>query len=177
MFQFRSLIGFVAVALTALLAACATTPQASAEPRASVALAPPAELDRYQTFAFVEPASKDPALYTSLLAQRLQQSARAELEKQGYRYSELDPDLRVNLLVVVENRPEIRYFAFTRRWPYAPEVGTYRHGQLGIDLVDARRNAVVWQGAAHGRLDEQAAQDPGYAAERAVKQIFAAFPQ
>jgi hypothetical protein len=161
----------VGLAAATLLMACATEPQVRA------ASAPAAELARYRTFAFLDPAAAEPAHDTSLLTQRMRSSARAALERQGYRYSERDPDLRVQLRIVIDTRPEIRSQGFARRWPYAPDITTYRHGTLAVDLVDARKRAVVWQGVAQGRLDESANADPGRTAEHAVGQIFAAFPQ
>lgn len=169
----RSLVA--AVLLAALTAGCALQPLVHAGPAHDVV--PEAVLASYRTFAFVDQGTPSASEYASVLTQRLQQSARVALERQGYTYSETAPDLRVNVLVVVDSRAEILDPGFMRRWPYAPEVGTYKHGLLGVDLVDARRSAVVWQGAAHARLYDHVLDDPERAVERAMTQIFANFPK
>jgi hypothetical protein len=58
----------------------------------------------------------------------------------------------------------------------AVDSAYYRQGTLSVDLVDVRRNALVWQGVAEGRVDTPAANDPGSAIEAAITEIFAGFP-
>ena len=55
------------------------------------------------------------------------------------------------------------------------ETVDVRRGTLVIDLVDARRNALVWRGVTEGHLDDEAVKDPGPAIERAVAEVFAHF--
>lgn len=161
-----------ALVLTAL-AGCAARPQLRTDRDPTV------DLRSYKTFAFFDRLPTDNSRYSSILTQRLKLSTRYELEKQGYAYSETNPDLRVNLLVKVAGKREIRSSPLGglgyRRFS-GIETTSHREGSLGIDLVDARRNALVWQGVAEGRLDAKAAKDPGPVIEETVRQIFAAFP-
>jgi hypothetical protein len=56
------------------------------------------------------------------------------------------------------------------------EVRSYREGTLNVDLVDAARKQLVWEGVAVGRLSRQSNRDPQEAADTAIGEIFARFP-
>jgi hypothetical protein len=167
-----------------LLAACASTP------RIQVDADPAAEFNRYRTFAFVSPLGTDRGEYGTLLSQRLKAAAQRELESRGYRLVEADPDLLVNFNVAVADRVEttpgpafgMGYYGY-RGGFYSPwagwgsnEVRSYREGTLNVDLVDAARKQLVWEGLAVGRLSRQTTRDPQAAADAAIGEIFARFP-
>lgn len=164
-------------ALIVLAAGCASKPDVRHDQDPAV------DLNSYKTFAFFEQAPVDKARYTTLLGARLKRATREQLERQDYVYSEANPDLRVNLRLVVLEKQEIRSspsgraFYGYRGWSNdAIETVDYRQGTLAVDLVDARRNALVWHGVAEGRLDSKAMEQPGPAIEAAVGEIFAHFP-
>jgi hypothetical protein len=175
----RTFSTFGALALAALLAlsaGCAHRPDVRHDQD------PSADLRSYKTFAFYEHASSEPSSYAALLGQRLQQATRAELERQHYVYSERSPDLRVALRLVVQNKQELRSAPGTRGlhgyrgWASNDlETVDYRQGSLVIDLVDTRRNALVWHGVAEGRLDAKAIEQPGPAIDAAVGEVFKRF--
>jgi hypothetical protein len=86
-------------AAVAATAACASRPDVRHDQDASV------DLTAYRSFAFYD----SPALrYTSLLEQRLRQATRAQLERAHCVYDERDPDLRVNYLLHVLDKQELR---------------------------------------------------------------------
>lgn len=139
-------------ALIVLLAGCASSPHVRVDRD------PGADLGAYKTFAFLE-APSDAAGYASLVTQQLRRSSRERLEKLGYAYSESNPDLRVNFSLKLADKFEIRStpgFHGYRGWGSGVQSSAYREGSLRIELVDAGRNAVVWQGVAQGRIDPQA---------------------
>jgi hypothetical protein len=142
---------------------------------------PAANLHAYRTFAFYEPLSVDGSRYSTLLGTRLKQATRAQLERSGYAYSEREPDLRVNLFLAVRERQELRSAAGAHGWyrglGHGSETVAYRQGTLAIDLVDARRRVLVWQGVAEGRIDREAAESPGRVIDDVVGEIFAGFPR
>lgn len=168
-------LALVAVALTAFAVGCASRPEVRLDQD------PHVDLRSYRTFGFYESAATERAGYTSLLNSRLQQATRVQLEKQHYVYSESNPDLRVNVLVQVADRVELRStppsrgFYGYRGWGSGVESVAYRQGTLRIDLVDSQRRALVWQGVAEGRLDSEAIRNPGPSADAAVGEIFARF--
>ena len=55
-----------------------------------------------------------------------------------------------------------------------PDVHTYyrTEGTLTIDLVDASKRQLAWQGSASGTVDDKVRQNPGAAVDSAVTQIF-----
>jgi hypothetical protein len=140
---------------------------------------PAVDLHSYQTFAFYDEPAFGPS---SLIGRHLMQATREQMERQHYTYSERDPDLRVALLLLVREHPELR--STPGRGPYGHrglgagvESTRVRDGTLRIDLVDTRRNALVWQGVAEGRVDAEAMRNPGQAVRDVVAEIFARFGQ
>ena len=165
------------IALVALLAAagCASRPEVRHDQ------APGADLRAYRSFAFTEIATDGDTPYASLLAARLKQATRAQLEHRRYVYDDAHPELLVNLRLVVREKQEIRSQPYGRAawrgWPAAEiETVDYRQGTLAIDLIDLKRRTLVWHGVAEGRLDAKAMEQPAAAIEAAVGEIFARFP-
>lgn len=164
-----------------LLATALTLGACSSGPAVRVDHDPSVQVTQYRTFGFYEPASPDAARYSTLTSQRLRLTTRAQLEALGYRYDERAPDLRVNFIIAVQDRQEVRSARTTPRgvpvyrvWGGTVDLDTvnYKVGTLAIDMVDAKRNALVWRGVAEGRLGEKDLRDPGAAVGRAVKEIF-----
>ena len=155
------LLGFAALAL----AGCA------AKPDVSRIADPDVDFHSYRTFAFVPTNG-----YPSLIERRLLAAARRQLERRGYAFDELTPDLLVNIAAVVEERRGLR--ATPGNFPAQSGVETedYRLGRMAIDLIDARRRQVVWHGAAEGRVSPAMLRDAGTAVETAVAAVFEGFP-
>ena len=169
--------------LCACIAACASRPTIRTDRD------PHADLAAYSTFAFFEPLTTDSKGYSTLLSARLRDAVRRELEKKGYRYDESSPDLLVNFNVNVRERQELRatprygYFGYRdglyevwSGYPYDFYTVSYDEGTLTIDLVDAARKQLVWQGMATGRITDEVLQHPDRAIDQAVAEIFAQFP-
>lgn len=169
--------------LVLALSSCATLS------RVDVARDPLADFSGYATFGFHSPLGTDRADGTgTILSQTLRQATRAELEGRGYRYVEDDADLRVNFHVetreVIEGlrRPGvgIGYGVFHRHYrvwaDYETDVRQYTEGTLHIDVIDAARGQLVWEGLAQGRLAEH---DFAFARDevaQAVVSVLAEFP-
>lgn len=162
-----------------VLGGCATGPNVRVDRD------PASQPSQYRTFAFYEPSASQPARYSTLTAERLRAATRARLESLGYVYAEQAPEMRVNFVVAVQDRQDVRASTTTprgvpvyRAWGGYVDLDTvhYKVGTLAIDLVDARRNALVWRGIAEGRLDEKALREPGDTVAQAVNAIFAKLP-
>jgi hypothetical protein len=176
---------FLGLALLAAgVAGCASAPTTRVDSDPTVDLA------SYRTFGFFQPLATDRGGYSTLMSEHLKQATRAQLERQGYRYSESNPDVRVNFLLEVAQRTELRstpvagggfygYRVGYARWagyPATLETQNYRQGTLSIDIVDTQKRALVWQGVAEGRIGKNLAENPGAAVESAVREVFASFP-
>lgn len=168
-------------ACAAALAAAAVLGACAGGGRVRTDQDPAADLRAYRTFAFQERHSADRLGYTSIMTQRLAYATRQRMESLGYVYDESAPELRVHFYLKVAEKMEIRTApasfapaARHRTWAQNVESVNYKEGTLRIDLVDARRRALVWQGVAEGRLDENELRHPGPAVDAAVRDIFAA---
>lgn len=162
--------------LGALVAGCASGPAVRVDQDPAV------DLKAYQTFGFFDQMATDRAQYTTILTSRLKQATRVQLERHNYIYSDNNPDLQVNFFVNVVDRQEVRSspvgrgFHGYRVWANDIDTVNYRQGTLSIDLVDAKRNELVWQGVAEGRLSQKSLKNPGPAVDQVVSEIFASFP-
>lgn len=177
----------LALACSAFFAACATGPELRTDYDRS------ADFTRYETFGFAEELGTDRAGYSSLITTHFQDAVRDEMEALGYRYVEADPDLIVNFYTRVRERSEVRtrpsmtvgvgYYGYRyglyTAWPmYEQEVDTvhYRVGTANIDVVDAERKQLIWEGVAEGRLTREALENPRPAIEATVHDLFMQFP-
>jgi len=61
-------------------------------------------------------------------------------------------------------------------YPYDIETVSYKQGTLAIDVIDANRNTLVWQGVAQGRLDAKMVKNSTPTIDKVVGEIFAGFP-
>jgi hypothetical protein len=179
--QILSLVRAVAFCSILVVCGCASGPEIRVD------MDPTANMRSFKTFAFFQPVSADSSQYTTLIGSRLRQATRAQLERIGFVYSENDPDLRVNLFLKVVDKQQVRssgsgyysyrggYYGTWSGYPYVETVD-YREGTLSIDLVDARRKQLVWQGVAEGEVSDEALKDPGPAVEKVVTRMFSNFP-
>lgn len=178
----RSLLTLAAALATALGAGCASKPEVRHDRN------PSADFSAYKTFAFQETRAPTPgapgmlgAPYTTLHEARLRQAAIRELERQGLTQVLHGADLRVHLALKVVQRQELHASPGTRSVGYRGWSTTrldtvdVRQGTLVVDLVDARRNTLVWRGVAEGTVEGDDAQNPAATIERAMADVFAGF--
>jgi hypothetical protein len=153
---------------------------------------PSADFSTFATFAFAEPLSTDRAGYQSLISQQLVASAERELVARGLRRTDTAPDLLVNFSADLDQRLRVtqtpapfhgRRFnhhrhGFYSTWPMyqQTEIRQYTKGTLGIDIVDAARRQLLWEGFALGRVTQRTLDDIGPVLDAAVIDIFREFP-
>ena len=178
--NFRRLLAVLGV--SAALAACASGPKVrtDADPSANFAA--------YRTFGFFEQLSTDKSKYSTMLTTRLKDAARRELQKRGCQEAQ-EPQLLVNFSTNVENRTDVQstssagFYGYRAgmygAWgTYPQDVYTthYQEGTLAIDLVDAAKKQLVWQGVAQARLTKTMLENPGETIDSVVADIFAKYP-
>lgn len=154
---------------------------------------PAANIPGFSTFGFFEPLATDRAGYSTLLTSRLKEATRRELEKHGYAYSDSSPELLVNFNVNVVDKTEIRstpsasagygYYGYRAGmygawsgYPQDIQTTNYRQGTLTIDVVNAAKKALVWQGTAEARVTKKMRDNPGAAIDSVVTDMLAGFP-
>jgi hypothetical protein len=178
---------FLLAGLSALAGCAATGPEIRTDYDAA------ADFSRYATFAFMAREERELRGYDTLGDQRVMAAVTRELEARGYRRVEADANLLVNFALATEEIQEIRTSpsaapypfwygwrgAYYYPWPaYVQEtwVDRYERGSLFVDLVDAERRQLVWEGRAAARLTRAQQEDPGGMVDAAVAEIFARYP-
>jgi len=171
------------LATLALLAGCASQPAIYTNSD------PLGDFSSFRTYAFAEPLGTDRSEYSSLLSQFLKTAVSRELDARGYQRSD-SPDLLVNFHTESKERvqstttsgPAVGGFHGWRSgyygvWGgYETRVTQYTEGTLVIDIVDAGRNQLVWEGIAVDRVREANLRDLQGTVDQVVAQIFAQYP-
>ena len=176
------------LAAALLLAACATP-----GPQVRTDVNPSVDFSQYRTYAYVDPLGTDRAGYRTLLTQRLKRAVDRSMQERGFTYAPENPDLLVNFYVNVEEKQRVtsapttaigigygyygyRYGLYSA-WPaYETRTYEYTEGTLTIDLVDAEKLELAWNGVIEGRLTEEALANPEQTVNAAVAAIFERFP-
>ena len=168
-----------------MVTGCASGPTIRSNVDASV------DFKSFRTFGFIEPLATDRAGYQSLISQQLVASAERELVARGLQRTDTSPDLLVNFSADLDQRLRVtqtpvvhsRNFNSHRRgfystWPMyqQTEIRQYTKGTLGIDIVDAARRQLVWEGFALGRVTQRTTDNLGPVLDAAVADIFSSFP-
>ena len=123
-----------------------------------------ANFNDYKTFAFFK-TGIDKAEISDLDKRRILRAIEAELLAKGYTKSE-NPDILVSLFTKSNQRVDV----YNNYWGYGawgwggwygpgwgwgwnqPNVSTSTEGTLYIDLIDAKKKELVWQGMGTGYL-------------------------
>jgi hypothetical protein len=177
-----------------MLVSCAAT-----GPKVRTEVDPAADFSSYHTFGFVQPLGTDRSGYQTIVSQQLKAAARRELEARGLRYEESSPQLLVNFngrlseKMRVETTPQPAfgiglgygrgYYGYRTglygSWPLYTDYTTatpYTEGTLNVDVADAARKQLVWEGIVVGRVTEKDRANLQPAIDAAVAAAFAKFP-
>ena len=117
-------------------------------------------LGAYKTFDFFQVEASGDTVSTRFREQitKLEDAIALEMQKKGYLLSKTDPDLLINIGLVVDEQTQTRRTDFLtdapryigqRRYSWKSEeveVGKYRQGTVTVDLVDRIKNTLVWKG-------------------------------
>lgn len=162
----------VFLAMTALLMSCANKVYVERDESANLA--------KYKTYAWVDMRDKenDSKNVTSFAEDAVRRTAREELEKRGWRETNMNPDVLLSYDVLVErstqqqsdpvySQPFTRYYynPWSRRWAavYYPSqfVGydTYdvpvKEGTVTLTLTDPDSDKAIWQGWTTETMSDQ----------------------
>lgn len=174
-------------ALALLLSACASGPQVR------VSMDKSAEFSQYQTFAFADPLGTDRGGYQSIVSQHLKDATKQELEARGLRYVTSSPQLLVNFSAALNEKMRVMstpapmlgmgYYGYRAgmytAWPLYTEQQTvtqYTEGTLNIDVVDAARKQLVWEGVVTDSVTQKELDQLKTSIGIAVKAAFAKYP-
>jgi hypothetical protein len=180
--------------LLMLASACATGP------RVHTHMDPTVQLTNYRTYGFVPEPGTNRAGYSTFVTNYFKEAIRREMDARGYTYDESNPDLLVNFNANAREVTEVRstpgagpafgyglgYYGYRGGlYMYGPwypfygrDIDTVRYniGTANVDVVDARRKEMVWEGVVEGRLSSAAMREPQQAISDAVANMFQKFP-
>jgi len=171
---------------TILVSACASGP------RIVTNSAPDFAVANYHTFGFFKPLGTDRGDVQSLESKQLIESTTRELEKAGLQRVDDKPELLVNFVIssreTLQSRPSTSVGIHAGRGGYgtwggysvgmsSTEVVQRTEGTLGVDIVDASRNQLVWEGAATAHITDDMRQNRNAVLDQAIADIFAQFPR
>jgi hypothetical protein len=146
----------------------------------------------YKTYGFVSPMGTDRGGNATILTGYFKTAISREMEARGYTQAP-NPDLLVNVNTSTQNRTDVNsypsasmgagYYGYRggmySAWPmYGNDVTTthYRVGTANIDVVDAVRKQLVWEGVAEARLTDKMLKNPGPAIDGVVMEMFVKYP-
>jgi hypothetical protein len=168
-----------------LVAACTSGPTIRSSMDESV------DFNRFRTFDFLVPLGTDREGFQTLISQQLVSSAERELLARGLTRTATNPDLLINFSANLDQRLRITQSpgtsagslnrhrrGFYNTWPsyQQTDIRQYTQGTLGIDVVDAARRQLIWEGVAVGRVTQSTTDNIGPVLNDAVVAIFGDFP-
>jgi hypothetical protein len=182
----RHIAPLFAMALAVLVAGCATT----RAPDTRVDYDKSADFSVYRTFGFPKETGTDRGGYSTLVTSYFKGSVKTAMEARGYKYVEEHPDLLVNFFMNTRERTEIRsprmtgygYYGYRyglyNAWPLYEEdrTVTYRVGTINVDIVDAEKKQLIWEGVSEGRVSEEAMNNPKVTVNAVVTELMRQYP-
>ncbi len=186
MFSKRSFAAVAGVLVVMLMAGCATT----RAPQTRIDYDKKADFSVYRTFGFPKETGTDRGGYSTLVTSYFKNSVTAAMEARGYKYSEDHPDLLVNFYMNTRERTETRpspalgygYYGYRyglyNAWPMYDEdrTVTYKIGTINLDIVDAEKKQLIWEGISEGRVTEESMANPRVTVNAVVTELMRQFP-
>ncbi len=148
---------------------------------------PATDFSQYKTFGFYKVDVKNETLLRTRSEglDLLKSNIRREMEQRGYVYDENNPDLRINLGIIMEDEVQTRetdirdapVYMGTRNYYWQSEEVVVREWQKGTVVVDMVNpdDELIWEGIVSGAL----VSNPGKMDKRideAVQKLFKKFP-
>ena len=188
LFSMRSAAATLTLVTALLAAGCATT-QA---PKTRIDFDKAADFSVYRTYGFPKETGTDRGGYSTLVTSYMKSAVSSAMDARGYKYSEERPDLLVNFFTNTRERTETRpqtgaslgygYYGYRyglyNAWPMYDDdrTVTYKVGTLNIDIVDAEKKQLVWEGVAEGRVTDEAMANPKVTINGVVTELMRQYP-
>ncbi len=167
-----------------ILAACSSPLKVSHDYDKSV------DFTKYKTYAIYKLEDKSGSV-SQLNQNRLLAAIKTQMTAKGFTESETNPDVLVNVVTIFKDKQSVtantNYYGYGGYYrPYAWGGGMasgtttystydYKDGSIIIDVVDAAKKQLIWQGMGNKEIDKPA-KDPEPVINDAVAKIMASFP-
>jgi hypothetical protein len=174
--------------IAALIAGCAS----NRAPNTRIDYDKSADLSVYRTYGFPKETGTDRGGYSTLVTSYFKSAMSSAMEARGYKYSEDKPDLLVNFFMNTRERTELRpstnsalgsgYYGYRyglyNAWPMYEEDRTvvYKVGTINVDIVDAEKKQLVWEGVSEGRVSDEAMANPKVTINAVVTELMRQYP-
>ena len=174
------------LSLTLLLTACASKPTIVANQD------PDVDFSSFKTYDFISPLSTDRGGFQAVLSGFLIKATQDELNARGMRRAE-NPDVLIDFIASTQQKVRASSQPSTSMgihggrggygtWGgYSMTASTTRvtqttEGTVAIDMIDPRRQQLVWEAAATGRVKEETRENLQYVVPELVSELFAKYP-
>jgi hypothetical protein len=182
-----ALVGSMIIAASLALSACAA-PKIKTRSQTD----PSANLSAYKTYGFVAEPGTNKSGYSTPITTYFKTAVTREMNARGYTYSETDPELLINFNTNAREQVDIRsspsmsygygYYGYRGGMYAAGPIGTdvetvrYKQGTANIDVVDAAKRQLVWEGVAEGKITDTMMKNPQATIDGVITDMFAEFP-
>jgi len=178
----------LSILLAFLMAGCAST----GGPNTRIDYDKKADFSVYRTYGFPKETGTDRGGYSTLMTSYFKSSVTSAMEARGYKYDAERPDLLVNFYMNTRDRTEVRsnphmsmgygYYGYRYglygAWPLYEEdrTVTYQVGTINVDIVDAEKKQLIWEGVAEGRVTEEQMANPRVTINAVVTDLMRNYP-
>ena len=183
--MFHSLLNcsrhLVLLAMALIIGACASAPITYSNVDVN------SDFTQYKTFGFFDNLATDRSGYESTESRYLKAAVTREMSQRGFNNAD-EPDLKINFYVNTEEKIRSRqtpttggYYGYRGSYygawgGYETRIDQYTEGTLNIDVVDARSQKLVWEGAIVGKITEEVRKNLEAVIDEAVNEIYKQFP-
>jgi hypothetical protein len=183
------LVGSLIAGVCLALAACAA-PKINTRSQTD----PSVNLSSYKTYNFVSEPGTNRSGYSTPITGYFKSAITREMNARGYTLAENNPDLLINFNTNAREQVDIRstptmsygmgYYGY-RGGMYAAgpmyggsdvETVRYKQGTANIDVVDAAKKQVVWEGVAEGKITDTMMKSPQATIDTVITDMFANYP-
>jgi Domain of unknown function (DUF4136) len=178
----------VAICAAALIAGCA----ANRAPNTRIDYDKSVDFSVYRTFGFPKETGTDRGGYSTLVTSYFKSALTTAMEARGYKYTDENPDLLVNFFMNTRERTELRpgfdssleygYYGYRyglySAWPRYDDdrTVTYKVGTINVDIVDAEKKQLIWEGVSEGRVSDEAMMTPKVTVNAVVTELMRQYP-
>jgi hypothetical protein len=187
--RYHYLLKFVAILLLVLLSACSSGLTVRSE------IDPSANFSQYRTYNFFEPMGIEGGYNSAIFGEHYRAAIGGEMARRKYQTAD-NPDLLINVTIRSDDKVKMRSYTapYVTGGYYGRPGGAYGGSALGvgvsagtratktteasvfIDIVDFKKQRVVWQGVAIVDVNEKVALQLRDAIFTSVNKVMAEYP-
>jgi len=183
-----ALVGSMVVAVSLVLSACAA-PKINTRSQTD----PSVNLASYHTYNFVAEPGTNRGGYSTPITTYFKTAISRELDARGYKQTEDNPQLLINFNTNAREQVDIRstpsmsygygYYGYRGGMYAAGPIGgsdvetvRYKQGTANIDVVDAAKKQLVWEGVAEGKITDTMMKNPQATIDTVITDMFLNYP-